>query len=1641
MNGNLNVQSLALHNHSLKRWLVAALCLVLALPMVAGLAAYRWAESIPQRANEQQTIVIGQNRLVPDSDASLRVVVQRLSDGGPIAGAEVKVGLTQPSGEVQPLYSGQTDETGSLPVHFHVPADAPATAQLVVETRSASGQDQLVQPVTIQRDYRLLLSTDKPLYQSGQTIHMRVLALSDFDLAPARGQPLDFTVQDPKGNKVYRERVNSSEFGIAAADFMLADRVNQGNYKLTVAMGDVTSEKTVEVRPYALPKFDLKVSTDRSYYLPGQRVAGAVQADYFFGKPVAHGQVQIVGSVWDVERAVTVELTGETDENGTYAFAFDLPQYLAGSGLDAGQARFALEVTLVDQTDHVEQTSQVLPIAAQPLIIEAIPESGLLKPGVENRVYILTSYPDGRPAPTRLQVRVENVDDEPRELIGGEYGLTEYAFVPQAGKSLRLYIAAEDETGLSAKRWVLLGVEQSSGDTVLLRADRATYVVGETMHLAALTPVEYGDVYLDITKQGQTLSTRSTAVEDGLAQFVVDVSADMYGTLELHAYKVLPDGTIVRDTRLVVVDAPTALDIAVSADRDVYRPGDLATLAFQTSDAQDGTGVQTALGVALVDESVFALQSQDPGFAKLYFLLEQQLMEPFYQIRSDDGSAFLPAEHPSGSRVRSAQDSAAKAMWAEESPSILRPVNSRAHKMAAIQLAQRKALRQTSYAFASVLLLLPLGLWAVAFVALWRAGVLQRAIKRVLLVIAALLFLGSYASCGFGALTVPLFHDNVQGLFTLLSVLFGLGSIALVAHALVKRDPAAALLTLLTLTWGTILFLQIQLFGHKAMPSGLMVVVLASSFLLVSGSYILFGQGRWTQERRFAGATATGMGAMWAIVLVPVLIVVLSGCMAQTAVVETAKEVTRVVEKEVAISVTATPAPGVDQASGTEAPRLRQYFPETLYWTPEVVTDEDGFVALDIATADSITTWRMTVLASSQDGRLGYTTRGVRVFQDFFVDIDLPVALTQGDEIGIPVGVYNYLPGPQEVRLEVKQEPWFELLDEPERTLVVEANDIEVAYFAVRVREFGRQGFQVTAWGDTAHSAGVSDAIRREVNVLPDGKEFRLAESDWLRENKTIALHVPPQASPGTAHVEVKIYPGVMAQAIEGLEKILRKPNGCFEQTTSTTYPNLLVLDYMQRTGSGSPEVQVQAERFAGAGYQRLLTFEVPGGGFSLFGRPPARPFLTAYGLMEFHDMANVYPVDEDLIARTAQWLLEQQGADGTWSDSGQSEHWHIASKVPTTAYIAWTLIEAGYGHTPQVGHAVAYLRESAAEIQDAYSLALVANALVAYDDDSAATQEILDRLYERRIDQQDEDPSATGVYWPAGAPSLMGAAGTSGSLETTALAAIAFTRAHVYLDAVNGALAYLIQGKDSWGTWQTTQATVLSLKALLLASEGNRQADGPATVYVSLNGEQTKQITIDEVNADAVHLVAFDRGFSPDGANQVLIEVETGTTAESSERAGGGNLMYQVATSYYLPWNRVPPSAKAEEAISIDLQYDRTTMAVNDEVTVYVDVQLNREGIVRNALIDLGVPPGFSVLSEGLSKLVQEERIARYELAGRQIIIYLENFSSEMPLAFSYRLRARFPMRAQTPPSSAYDYYNPEELSVRAPIEIAVIE
>src|SRR5262249_13084509 len=259
-----------------------------------------------------------------------------------------------------------------------------------------------------------------------------------------------------------------------------------------------------------------------------------------------------------------------------------------------------------------------------------------------------------------------------------------------------------------------------------------------------------------------------------------------------------------------------------------------------------------------------------------------------------------------------------------------------------------------------------------------------------------------------------------------------------------------------------------------------------------------------------------------------------------------------------------------------------------------------GHASLDIELADSITTWRLSASAVSGDGRLGAAQSSIRVFQPFFVDLNLPVALTRGDEVSVPVVVYNYLAKPQSVELKLEKADWFELLGDATPRIELDANAIRSTSFRIRVRKVGDQTLQVTATG-----SGVADALKKNIEVEPDGRRVETVVNGTLDNPVRTVFNLPPEAIDGSAKMILKIYPSTFGQIVEGLDGIFQMPYGCFEQTSSTTYPNVLALDYLKRTKKSAPEIEARARQYIHLGYQRLIGFEVPVCGFHWFGRPP----------------------------------------------------------------------------------------------------------------------------------------------------------------------------------------------------------------------------------------------------------------------------------------------------------------------------------------------------------------------------------------------------------------------------------------------------
>ena len=181
--------------------LLVTLIVLATLILVAATVS---AANLSTKPDNQETVVLGQTTLSPGSPAGFRVLVRDHRNGNPVANANVKVSLSpQKEGlgtwDVN-LGTWNTDASGVAAVSFTVPETADPAQTLIVESDSTLGRDRVARPVTVQRAYKILLTTDKPLYQPGQVIHIRALALSSQDLKPASQQSVEFVAEDAKGN-------------------------------------------------------------------------------------------------------------------------------------------------------------------------------------------------------------------------------------------------------------------------------------------------------------------------------------------------------------------------------------------------------------------------------------------------------------------------------------------------------------------------------------------------------------------------------------------------------------------------------------------------------------------------------------------------------------------------------------------------------------------------------------------------------------------------------------------------------------------------------------------------------------------------------------------------------------------------------------------------------------------------------------------------------------------------------------------------------------------------------------------------------------------------------------------------------------------------------------------------------------------------------------------------------------------------------------------------------------------------------------------------------------------------------------------------------------------------------------------------
>lgn len=674
----------------------------------------------------------------------------------------------------------------------------------------------------------------------------------------------------------------------------------------------------------------------------------------------------------------------------------------------------------------------------------------------------------------------------------------------------------------------------------------------------------------------------------------------------------------------------------------------------------------------------------------------------------------------------------------------------------------------------------------------------------------------------------------------------------------------------------------------------------------------------------------------------------------------------------------------------------RSDFRETVYWNPTVRTSADGKARVSFPVSDAVTSFR--IFTEGVGG--GLAGRDETVFKSslpFSLSAKLPTEVSAGDRILMPVTLSNERDRTLDVTVAATFGDQVKLGEDPHAGGALAAGSRKSAFYPLDV--VGVSGLASVRL--RASTGSLSDELAREINVTPLGFPQQFTRSGQASGRVRHELDLGAAVA-GTVEGTLTLYPSPVSTMVSGLEGMLRQPSGCFEQTSSTNYPNVMIMQYLKQHDVTDTALLEKSARLIDAGYARLAGYESPKKGYEWFGGDPGHEALTAYGLVEFADMKRVFGgVDDAMLGRTANWLKSRRDGKGGYQRDGKAlDSFGRASPEVTDAYITWSLAVVG---TPGLEKELDVQAEFAKTVSDAYRLGLAANALLltpAHRSDGVAAARRLAGLQD-----------ATGAFSKAD-HSITRSGGTNLTVETTSLAVLALLEAGGHDAEVRKAVEWLTNNRGGFGEWGATQATVLALKAMTAYANASRKtrASGSLTVYV--NGEVAGQAAYEAGRRDPLVIKGF-------GAR-----LKAGKNVIEFDHKGDDGLPYSLAVEY----RTAKPASSPDTVVALTTTIEKSAVRMGETVRVNAVVKNTTDKGQPMTLARVGIPGGLSFQTWQLKELREKGQIAFWETRAREVILYFRDLKPSEEKTIPIDLVATVPGSYTGPASSAYLYYNDEK-------------
>ena len=1631
------------------------LLILIALVIVAICSTYSWIVT-----GEQQIKISTSSKAYTNSDLYVSIIAQEYG-----VDLDTKTKLKLLNSKRKAVKDVEVKYDGNNAV-LSIPKIEAGNYFLEAKVSSKVGKDTIQKEIYISdgNTENVTINFDKGIYKPGDTVEFRALLTSKENDKPV-SEDVNISIYDGNDNRVYNENVKSTDYGIISGKFSLANEVNSGLYKLVVKTESNETQKQFKVNPYVTPKYEVKMDYDKENYLVGETAKITLNAKYFFGEAVKNAKFTVY-----IDNKEYKTLTA--DEQGIATIDYEIKEAkkydIKVEAVDSSNYFVEETSSFTAGTDKFEV--QLLPeygtlVSGNKNDVYVFTNKA---DGTPVKTYVtISSNSFTKQIATdengigKFSIDINQINYNNRSIRDYE-GYSNYN---SRGNSKKQFsIVAEDTNGNKINKQISLDIEQKH---LLLSTDKVKYEQGEDINIS-ISDINENAKNIYFFKDDKLIKMIST----DLGETTINLD-DNYGLIDIYATQKSGSSSANTYKKTIFIKPKKQLNIDINTDKEEYTPEEKISISFNTSD-ENKSKVDSALLVSMLDNSILNLADNDLSIDNIKLALQNMKFSneldaaTLYSCIVDDTSeqTMMALLLKQDSKDINVSETTIYNYEQEQTSAAISIITIAIIIIAVIAFLCikfkkfRNPIRHIINFIMYDLLLVITALYVIEehfyFVdySWWMFAIITGIglITYILLV---------------SKLSKEVFRTSISIIITLLilivlsflievleispicialifvALLLALVIVAKISEVkklkidkymrvvvqeiiyIIKFLGAVLISMLLGIGIPTIFFILLYVFNYilnkqrkqsdkETKTAGFYIlVVLAIIGIMAIGAIgmMIYNQASGIVNNSFmsevdtpdsyvdnyykgqpadisGGSTATNKGTIGSIL-------------------DSARDLmnTNTTNNSLSEQETNNVQEQQNKTEVVEDENVRNVFLESMCFIPELVTT-NGTANLDLDLSDNITTWTIQTVGNTKDGRIGYgMIDNVKVFKDYFVDFELPKNLVETDNVSIPVTIYNYTDNPISTSLKIEQEDWF-TINNNNINVNVDAKSTKMEYVPISILKAGDNKFRVES-----SSNGLTDIVEKECTVSTKGyKVEKVVSTGNLNKDISEDILILEDIIENTAKAKVKIYSSTMSQTIEGMENIFKMPTGCFEQISSTLYPNILALKYLEDNGIVNEEIKTKAMSYISSGYQKLLTYEVKGesGGYSLYGDSPAETVLTAYGLMEVTDLSEVYDVDDSVIKNMTNFLYSKQNLNGTFTITGS--HIGGASSRETlalNAYITWALSESN-PKDERLSKSVEYLKGKLDDIDDNYTLALVANTLANVEDKE------LNNVLKRLVSNINLDEN--NAYITSNIMDYYGARSDVQTVQTVALTSMALSKSSYNTEKNKLLINYLISKKDTRGTWYSTQATILALKALNERNEKTKLEN--QTITVKVNSDEQK-IEIKD-NPLELYELTFE---NLSKENKLNIDIEK------------GDAYYEVVEEYYIPYEKVNTE---NDKIEVSVE-SNNNLKVNEILKPNIKVINRSSDTIQNGMVTISIPQGFTVDEQSLMLLESKGIIEKYETSYTQVNIYLRNFEENQIINLDVGFRASYPVQITGMSVKAYDYYNPDIEGKTMPVEVTV--